>query len=384
MNSAKRWGFWKRISIAVAAVFLLSVLALSAFIASEWTYVQRLRHFRAQRPTPPEWFEPKEIVRGAESLRPLGHATPEQAGISTNTIQKARDAAIAGNALSFVIAKDGQIVTEFYAAQHGPQKWTDSASMMKTVTALLCGIAIAEGGIKSVDETAATYLPAWAKDGRAKITLRHLLRMHSGLRPEGEYEDPFSDACYLALGTDARYVVEGAPLVCAPGTRYDYNNVNYQALGMILEAATGRRYAQYLSEKLWVPLGNAEAAVWLDKKDGHARTFGFLFATAHDWLRLGQLILDRGQVGGKQLAPVSWIDFMCTPSPTEPTYGAGIYTGIDDPDDQPFPYPGVVAFNGKGKQRVYVLPKERILILRVGPQVKGWDDGYFPNLLAWK
>lgn len=250
------------------------------------------------------------------------------------------------------------------------------------MTALLCGIAIAEGRIKSLDEPAATYLPAWEKDARATITIRNLLQMHSGLRPEGKYEDPFSDACYLALGEDARYIVNNAPLVQPPGTHYDYSNINYQALGLILEKATGKRYAQYLSEKLWIPLGNGDAAVWLDKKNGCARTFGFLFATAHDWIRLGQLVLDRGRVGDKELVPGLWIDFMCKPSPTERTYGAGLYTGVDDPEAQPFPYQGVVAFNGKDKQRVYVLPKERLLVLRVGPQVRRWNDSYLPNLFA--
>ena len=382
MNSPKQWGIWKRIFVISGALFLLGLVGLGIFVASEWTYIKHLRHYQAQRPTPPEWFEPKEMVRGAPIPRLLGHTTPQQAGISTNTIAKALDTAIAGQALSLVIAREGAIAAEYYATNHGPDKWTDSASMMKTVTALLCGIAIAEGRIKTLDEPAATYLPAWRRDGRAKITIRHLLQMHSGLRPDGKYEDPFSDACYLALGTDARYVVEGSPLVTTPGSRYDYNNINYQALGMVLEAATGRRYAQYLSEKLWIPLGNSDAAVWLDKKGGQARTFGFLFANAHDWLRLRQLVLERGRLGKKQLVPAEWIDFMCTPSPTEPTYGAGLYTGVDDSEDQPFPYRGVVAFNGKDKQRVYVLPKERLLILRVGPQVKGWDDGYFPNLFA--
>jgi CubicO group peptidase (beta-lactamase class C family) len=382
VNSPARWGTWKRIFVISAALLFLGLVGLGILVATEWTYIRRLRHFQAQRPTPPEWFEPKEIVRGAPIPRVLRRTTPQEAGISTNTTEKALETAIAGKALSLLIARDGAIVSEYYAPDHGPDKWSDSASMMKTVTALLSGMAIAEGHIKSRDEPAATYLPAWRRDGRAKITIRHLLQMHSGLRPEGKYEDPFSDACYLALGTDARYIVEGCPLVTAPGSRYDYNNVNYQALGLVLEAATGRRYAQYLSEKLWIPVGNSDAAVWLDKKDGQARTFGFLFARAHDWLRLGQLVLDRGRVGDRQLVPADWIDFMCTPSPTEPTYGAGLYTGIDSKEDQPFPYAGVVAFNGKDKQRVYVLPKERLLILRVGPQVRKWDDGYFPNLFA--
>jgi CubicO group peptidase (beta-lactamase class C family) len=346
------------------------------------TYIQRLRHFKQQLPTPPEWYEPKEIVRGAELPRTLPRMSAAAAEVSTNAIAKAVETAIKGKAAAFLIVKNGAIVTEYYAENHGPDRWTDSASMMKTVTALLVGIAISEGKIKSVDEPAATYLPAWRRDARKEITIRNLLQMHSGLRPEGKYEDPFSDACYLALGTDTRYIVENSPLVEPPGARFDYNNVNFQALGLVLESATQSRFASYLSEKLWKPLGNRDAALWLDQPNGEARTFGYLFATAEDWARVGQLILDRGKIGDKTIVPAEWIQFMCTPSPSEPTYGAGIYTGVDDPEDPPFAYKGMVALNGKDKQRVYVLPREQMLIVRVGPQVRGWTDSYFPNLFA--
>lgn len=366
----------------VLAILGAGLAAVGFLVAWEWTYIQRLRHFRNELPTPPEWFEPKEIVKGASQARMIPTAAPGEVTLSTNRLAEALATAIKGNAASFLVLHRGKIVTEYYAPNHGPERWTDSASMMKTVTAMLIGIAIAEGKIKSADESAANYLAAWAKDGRQKITICNLLQMHSGLRPMGEYEDPFSDACYLALGTDARYVVEGVPLVEEPGKRYDYNNVNTQALGMILEQATGKRFSQYLSEKLWIPLGNVDAAVWLDHEGGMARTFGFLFATARDWARVGQLILDHGRVDGRQIVPEEWIRFMSTPSPTEPTYAAGLYTGVDDAEDAPFALTNIVALNGHGKQRVYVLPTQQIVIVRVGPRAKPWNDSYFPNLFV--
>jgi CubicO group peptidase (beta-lactamase class C family) len=252
--------------------------------------------------------------------------------------------------------------------------------MAKTITALLVGIAIADGRIPSVDEPAATYLPKWAGDARRNITLRHLLQMHSGLRPMGDYNDPFSDACYLALGTDGRYVVNSCPSVCRPGEQMDYNNVNYQALGFILEQATGRPFAEYLSEKLWVPLGNRDAALWLDRAGGSPRTFGFLFATTRDWARVGWLIASGGQVNGRQIVPSEWIRFMCQPSPTDPTYGAGVYTGPDG-DYPPFAASDTVVLNGHAKQRVYVIRSQELVIVRIGENAKQWDDSRLPNLI---
>ena len=74
--------------------------------------------------------------------------------------------------------------------------------MAKTVTALLIGIAVAEGKIASIDEPATGVDTAWRDDDRRRIALRHLLQMHAGLKPMGEYEEPYSDASYLAIGTD--------------------------------------------------------------------------------------------------------------------------------------------------------------------------------------
>jgi len=342
MNNRKKWSWRKRLLLSLLATMGLAVAAISIFIASEWTFIQRFWYFKKELPTPPEWYEPRQIVRGAPRPRDLPSANAAAVGISTNALQKALEKAIAGNALSFLVLKNGALVTEYYAAGHGPHRWTDSASMMKTVTALLIGIAITEGQIHSVDDPASLYFPPWARDQRKEITIKNLLQMHSGLRPEGEYEDPFSDACYLALGTDARYVVENCPLTEKTGSRFDYNNINFEALGLILQNATKRPFSEFMSEKLWAPLGNSNAALWLDHTDGVPRTFGFCFATARDWARLGQLILDRDKIDDRQLVPAAWIDFMCSPSPHEPTYGAGLYIAVDNAEDPPFAYAGIV------------------------------------------
>src|SRR3977135_861938 len=95
-----------------------------------------------------------------------------------------------------------------------------------------------------------------------------------------------------------------------PGATNDYNNANYQALGFVLEAATGQPYATYLSERLWKPLGNADAALWLEMNGGSVRTFGYLCATARDWARVGLLILNDGRWNGRQIVPANWIQEM--------------------------------------------------------------------------
>jgi hypothetical protein len=192
-----------------------------------------------------------------------------------------------------------------------------------------------------------------------------------------------ADASYLALRTDLRYVVDNIPAESGPGRRFDYNNVNFQALGFVLESATGRRYPDYLSEKLWQPIDAGEAALWLDRDGGSARTFGYLFATASDWGRVGQLLLQEGEWDGKTVISRDYLREMLKPSPSEPTYGMGIWLANDDHQwrerEPPFLVRGIFYLDGRYKQRVYVIPSHDIVIVRVGENARGWEESALPN-----
>src|SRR5437016_2746016 len=251
----KHWLTWKRVFATIAATLLFVFLLAIWLIASEWTYIQRIRTYPVRPITTVQWYQPKPRMAGGKE-RQLPIAAPSEVTIDPSALEEAAKYAESKNSSALLLLHRGCIALERYWQGHGPDQWSDSASMAKTLTALLIGTAIAEKRIPSVDEPAATYLPKWAGDARRKIALRHLLQMHSGLRPMGAYDDPFSDACYLALGTDARYVVDSCPAVREPGQYMDYNDVNFQALGFVIERATGRPFAEYLSEKLWAPLGN--------------------------------------------------------------------------------------------------------------------------------
>jgi CubicO group peptidase (beta-lactamase class C family) len=229
----------KRIALILAGLALLAIAAVGIFVASEWTYISRMRSHPANSILDVAWYEPKEAVPGARHPVPL----PVADGIAPDAFAEAVKLAESKNASALLVVYKGRVVLDRHWHGHRPGDQTNSASMAKTVTALLIGIAVGEGKIASIDEPAAKWIPAWRDDARKRITLRHLLQMHAGLKPMGEYEEPYSDASYLALGTDSRYVVDNVPAVEEPGPRYDYNNVNFQVLGVVLEAATGRRYA---------------------------------------------------------------------------------------------------------------------------------------------
>jgi CubicO group peptidase (beta-lactamase class C family) len=134
---------------------------------------------------------------------------------------------------------------------------------------------------------------------------------------------------------------------------------------------------------LWQPIGAGEAALWLDRDGGSARTFGYLFATASDWGRVGQLLLHDGEWNGMRIISREFVREMLSPSPSNPTYGLGIWLANDDhqrrENEPSFLAAGIFYLDGRFKQRVYVIPSHDLVIVRVGENARGWEESALPN-----
>jgi CubicO group peptidase (beta-lactamase class C family) len=267
----------------------------------------------------------------------------------------------------------------------------ESASMHKSVLALVIGLAVSDGTL-SLDAPVSRWLTEWRGDARGAMTIRQMLSMASGLKPLPFSQDPKSLSARLNLGPDLLAADLELPLADPPGTRFNYLNPVPQLLGEVLQRATGERYAAYLSRRLWQPLGAADAYVTLDRPGGLARVSGTLLATAEDWTRLGVLIAGRG--GG--IVPADWIAQMTAPSPANPNYGFLIWRGsphnpargynsaspLKIPAAEPFALADTVYFDGAGAERVYVSPSAKLVITRIGRPDLKWDDSRLPNQIA--
>jgi CubicO group peptidase (beta-lactamase class C family) len=272
-----------------------------------------------------------------------------------------------------------------------------TASMHKSVLALLVGMAIDQGYIGSVDDPAAKYLPEWADDGRAAITLRHMLNQTSGIDFTTVSLNPLGGFFQLMFGADVTAASLHLPLAVEPGTQFDYNSVIPQNMGLIIQRATGRRYAQYLSEALWRHIGAPDAFVILDSDEkSMPRTSCCLEATARSWLHVGLLHLNRGVIGGRQVVPAEWIADVATPGELNPNYGYFTWLGNAHSEfryynrktdtrvfhSEPFIARDVTYFDGFGGQRVYIIPSYELVIVRTGAASLNWDDSYLPNLIV--
>jgi CubicO group peptidase (beta-lactamase class C family) len=204
---------------------------------------------------------------------------------------------------------------------------------------------------------------------------------------------PTAPGTAMMFGEDIAKVVLDLPAETAPGREFAYANGNAQLAGMVLERATGMRYADWLSRTLWRPIGAGDAAVWLDRPGGHPHFFCCLQATARDWLRVGELIRERGRAGGRQVVPAGWIGDMATPSATNPNYGLQLWLGSPHvparrynktsplvvPAKAPFAAADVLFLDGAGGQRVYVVRSAGLTVVRIGKPTVTWDDSQMIN-----
>tara|TARA_Y100001936_G_scaffold105140_2_gene103332 strand:- start:903 stop:2078 length:1176 start_codon:yes stop_codon:yes gene_type:complete len=322
-------------------------------------------------------------------------------GSSKNISEESLDAAIQFSkemgSHALLIYQGGEVILEKYFDGFDAQTISDTQSMHKTVLAMLVGIALDEGVIKSIDEPASNYLDEWKNDSRKLITIKHLLQQSSGLDYPGFSYHPLSDFNKLMLGEDVTKMTLQQKVYRKPNEVFEYNGVNPQNLGLLLQRAYGKRYADLLSEKLWQKIAEDDATVILDsEKYKMPRTYCCLNATAKDWLRIGILILNEGKLGQKQIVPKSWIRNMKIPAETNANYGYLTWLGTEHQENriynpkssatgfhsEPFDDRDIVYLDGFGGQRVYIIPSKELVLVRTGATQMSWDDSVLPNIMS--
>ena len=287
----------------------------------------------------------------------------------------------AGETRALLVLSGGRIVAERYGAGYNRDSRLVGWSMAKTITGVMIGQLVADGRLR-LNETAP--VPAWQRSGdpRGEITLRQLLQMRSGLRHR-EASSPVYDSdevrmLFLDGRDDMAAYAEAQPLEAEPGRTFEYSSATTVILSDIAARALTdnpdpafRRQAvnDYLHTRLLDPVGMKSAAVEFDAA-GTLIGSSLIHATARDWGKFGEFLRNGGAVRGAQLVPRGWIDFMTTPSPRNPAYGAQLW--LNRPakgGDMLFPdrAPGnAFACVGHLGQYVIVSPNQKLTLVRLG------------------
>jgi CubicO group peptidase (beta-lactamase class C family) len=220
---------------------------------------------------------------------------------------------------AFIVVHHGRTIVEHYA--NGMSRATPHIlmSVSKSMLGLLAGILAARGGL-DLEGSATRYVPELAGSAFDGATVRHLLDMRSGLDFDEDYLATSGPIIEYRKSTnwnplqpgevesDLRTFLPELQARMGPhGGRFNYVSPCTDLLGWIIERATGRRYADLLSEYLWKPLGAAHPAYITVDRLGAPRCAGGMCVTATDLARVGQLLVENGSRGGREIVPAAVI-----------------------------------------------------------------------------
>jgi CubicO group peptidase (beta-lactamase class C family) len=355
------------VGLGVAAVVIVCMLIVARQPECWVRYVRAL----VQGPDVPlSFYQPRELVEGG-NRPPAPRVAPALEMLNAGPLQEAADYAAKFDSNALIVTRHGHIVFERY--WHGSDFNTliDSQSFMRTLNAVLVGIAIDSRKIGWPDEPIGYLVPQWSHDPRGAITIRNLLQMSSGLAPAG---------ARASFGTDIASEDLHRELVGTPGASWADQPADTDLVAMALERAAKERYAQYLSEALWRRLGAADGWLWLDRAGGMAHADCCLIARQGDWVRLGELLASGGRFEGDEVVTPKWVAQMLVPAKGNTSYGGSLKLKPGRASEA-YALPGVFAVEGRGN-RMWLVPSMSLVILRTGGALGGdWDDSRIPNLI---
>lgn len=260
-----------------------------------------------------------------------------------------------------VVLHRGKVVAERYAPGFTAQTPLLGWSMTKSVTNALIGLLVQDG---KLNLDAPAPLQEWQKDARRNITLRQLLQMTSGLAFEEDYGKVSDATKMLFTAPNAGAVALASPLAHEPGQVWYYSSGTTNILQTIIrrqfpDLAT---YQAFPYQRLFQKIGMSSALMEPDPA-GNFIGSSFMYATARDWARFGQLYLQDGVWGGERLLPPGWVEFSSTPTAASAgDYAAQFWTTLRQ---EGLPADTFMADGFEG-QFVVIIPSRQLVLVRLG------------------
>lgn len=285
-------------------------------------------------------------------------ATPESQGISSDlfaALLRELDASKDTEMHHFMALRHGKVICECNFAPYPKGMWHITHSMCKSITGMAIGMLIEEEKLK-LDENIYDIFPdhinAFSKIFRPVITVEHLLTMTSGVT--------FNESGIVS-GNDWLGSFLNASVNGKPGTEFQYNSLNTYVLSAIVTKRTGETLTEYLTPRLFGPLGITKY-YWETCPKGITKGGWGLFLCAEDMAKLGQLYLQKGKWNGQQLVSEYWIEISTARhlKTQNDTYGYGYQLWMEQ-------RPGSFEYNGMLGQNVIIYPDmDMVLVTNAG------------------
>ncbi len=301
--------------------------------------------------------------------------------------------------LAMIVWKNGRIIFEEYQNGHKPDVPWMLASGTKSFSGVLLAAAIEDGIISGFDEKVADTITEWKGDPMlSRITLRQLLSLTGGLEPGNIGRPPsYSEAIR-------------AKAVYPPGEKFQYGPVPFQVFGEVMRRKLrprGEGVYDYLRRRILDPIG-LKPSRW-QMQEGQPNLPSGAYMTAREWLKFGEFMIAGGRAGGRQIVKKELLDALLKGSAANTNYGITFWLnrGKSDPaglaqverprlaelispenavrkislyglgDDLP---KDLFCAAGAGNQRLYIIPSQNVIIVRMGRMAE-FDDAEFLRLL---
>lgn len=310
---------------------------------------------------------------------PRPRVSPAEAGIDPAVLEAASIYAGARKTQALIVARGGHIVYEKYWGQARAESVVDLSGFTPVLTAIAVGIAINDRRIFNLDDPLSIYLPEWREDPRGVITVRQLLARESGLQPPAGWPAPGSSAARFSLGTNLPDTLLTWPAGAKPALQPGTPDVEVELLALLLARVSKQSFAPLLAAQLWQPLGAAELSLALDREAGNARASCCVRARIGDWMRVGEMLANGGSFEGTELTPPRYVSLMLTPTHAGSPWGLFVRTG------GPFVARDIAWLEADGRQRMWIVPSLKLVILRVGGEPgadAGWDEAMIPDSIV--
>lgn len=312
-------------------------------------------------------------MSGAESAKqpwPLGEGAETKGAIQ----QILNTETLAGTGMrGIVVIHQGKLIAERYAEGFTRETPLLGWSMTKSVTAAIVGMQIKDEKLKL--DHAGWWPSTTPADGRDKIAVADLLAMSSGLRFNEGYGDVSDVTRMLYLEPDMAAYVRAQPLEHPIGTVWNYSSGTTVLLSSIWQKAASADSLSLPQRRLFAPLGMHSALIEADAR-GNLVGSSYMYATAQDWARFGQFLLQDGQWKGQRLLPEGFVAMMTKVAPaSRGAYGQGQVWRWGPSGDSPEDKSPDTAFSlppdtfwmlGHDGQSVAIVPSKQLVIVRLG------------------
>jgi CubicO group peptidase (beta-lactamase class C family) len=306
-------------------------------------------------------------------------STPEEQGLDSNKLAEAVEFILRENvrAHSLLVIRNGFVVTDAYFYPFTPNTRHDVASVTKSITSTLVGLAIDKGLIKDVSQPVlglfADRKAVSLDESKKAMTVEHLLMMESGLQC---INSPTEVTLFQMIGSpDWIQFMLDLPMTDAPGARFAYNSGAVHLLSAIVRKTSGMNALSFARRYLFEPLGISDVSWPADPRGEDNRGWGDLQLRPHDMAKIGYLFLNNGLWEGKQVLSADWVR-------------AATQRRVSLRDGESYGYlwwmpaqpPGLIEARGRGGQRIIIWPEKNAVIVFTGG---GFEPGRVgPYLIA--